>query len=50
MIFELSADLPIPVSVGERDGQPVLILREGAIVDASLVRAMNDLSRPDDDC
>ena len=31
MKFELSSTLPIPVSVGERDGEVVLVLREGAV-------------------
>jgi len=45
MMFELSGEIPIPISVGERDGRIVLILQEGAVVGAALVRALNDLAR-----
>lgn len=44
----LAHDLPIPVSVAERDGEIVIVLQDGTIVDGALVAAINDLLRDDE--
>lgn len=46
--FELAHDLPFPVSVAVRDGEIVVLLQDGAVVDASLVTVLNDLLRDDE--
>lgn len=44
----LAHDLPISVSVAERDGEIVIVLQDGTIVDGALVAAINDLLRDDE--
>jgi hypothetical protein len=45
--FELGRGLPCPISVGGDGRELVVILDEGAVVDETLVRAINDLIDPD---
>lgn len=44
-VFELSTSITGPLSVDHRDGQLILILRDGAVVDEAFVQALNDLTR-----
>jgi hypothetical protein len=49
MRFDVSEDVPGPLTVATSpDGETVIVLRAGAVVDEALVRMLDDLVRPDD--